>query len=265
MQFKGGSLPENALLLTFDDGYIDNYLVTMPLLIKHGFQGSFFIPAKTFTENVVLDVNRIHFILASADIDELVLEVRQKIEKNRDEYKLPPIEELWNGYAIAGRFDNEKIVFCKRMLQTVLPEELRNKITKELFEKFVGIRENCFSRELYMNRDQIRVMKKNGMFIGIHGYDHYWLANLPVEKMHEDIDHAIDVMQEFINPECWVMNYPYGNQNQEVVDYIKSKGCVLGLTTEVRAADLDTDDRYLFPRLDCNDFPPKSENWKKYE
>ena len=63
---SGADLPENAMLLTFDDGYIDNFLVAFPLLKQHGFQGSFFMPGKTFTENVLLDVNKIHFILASA-------------------------------------------------------------------------------------------------------------------------------------------------------------------------------------------------------
>ena len=49
-------LPDNALLLTFDDGYIDNFTVALPLLKKYGMQGSFFIPGKTFSENVLLDV-----------------------------------------------------------------------------------------------------------------------------------------------------------------------------------------------------------------
>ena len=29
---ENGTLPENALLLTFDDGYIDNYTVAFPIL-----------------------------------------------------------------------------------------------------------------------------------------------------------------------------------------------------------------------------------------
>ena len=71
------------------------------------------------------------------------------------------------------------------------------------------------------------------------------------------------VLDEYIDRDCWVMNYPYGNYSREVIDYISSRGACLGLTTEVRVASLDMDDRFTLPRFDCNDFPPKSENYKK--
>lgn len=260
----GRELPENALLLTFDDGYIDNFTVAFPMLMEHGMQGSFFIPGKTFTENVLLDVNKIHFVLASAPIDKLVLDLENLIKSiSLDCPDIPSYDVLYATYAKEERFDDKKTVFCKRILQTALPEEVRNRLSSILFEKYVGISESDFSRELYMNRDQIRMMKRAGMFIGIHGYDHYWLANLPEEQMHRDVDKALDIMDEFIDRKAWVMNYPYGNYNGGVISYIKKKGCVLGLTTEVRMADMKSDDRYRFPRFDCNDFPPKSENYKK--
>lgn len=264
------SLPEKALLLTFDDGYIDNYTVALPLLKKYGFQGSFFIPAKTFCESKLLDVNKIHFILAcvenSGNVSELAEEVMRLIDENRSEYPdLPSNDDLYRQYAVANRFDPKETVFCKRVLQTALPEELRNKISSELFVNYVGMPEDVFAKELYMNKDQISLMKKEGMFIGIHGYDHYWLGNLDENEMKADIDRALDAMKEYIDRDCWVMNYPYGSYNDKVTDYIASKGCVLGLTSEVRGADLEKDDRYRLPRLDCNDFPPKSNNYKEYE
>lgn len=113
-----------------------------------------------------------------------------------------------------------------------------------------------------MNRDQIRTLKNSGMFIGIHGYDHYWLGNLDEQHMRRDIDRALDVMSEFIDKDSWVMNYPYGNFNQSVIDYISGAGCVMGLTTEPRAACL-SDNIYRLPRLDCNDFPPKSTRYEE--
>lgn len=257
-------LPEKALLLTFDDGYLDNYLFAFPILEEFGVQGSFFIPGKTFTTHQLLDVNKIHYILASADIEELVKDVKKEMDYYRgQEYDFAPTEELFHEYAIANRFDAKETIFVKRMLQTVLPEKLRNTISSNLFEKYVGVTEEQLAYELYMTEEQIRTMKRHGMFIGVHGYDHYWLGDLPKDQMHQDITKALEVMDEFIDRKHWVMNYPYGSYNKDVLDYITKQGASIGLTTDTRVADLKRDNVLELPRLDCNDFPPKSQNYKK--
>lgn len=261
------ALPEKAMLLTFDDGYIDNYLAAFPVLKAHHMQGSFFIPGKTFTENVLLDVNKIHFILASTgNVEALMSDVINELNYYRAEgYDIPDNEALIEEYAKADRFDNKETVFVKRILQTAIPENLRNMIAGKLFEKYVGVPEDKFSRELYMNRDQIKCMKDEGMFIGLHGYDHYWLGNLSKEKMCEDVDKSLEVMEEFIDCNRWVLNYPYGSYNDDVINYVELRGGQIGMTTEVEIADTERDHRFLLPRLDCNDFPPKSENYRTKE
>lgn len=259
---KDGVLPENALLLTFDDGYIDNYLTAFPLLKERGMQGSFFIPGKTITENVLLDVNKVHFILASASIGDLVVEVKQQMDYYRGkEYSFPSTDELWNQYAVANRFDNAETIFVKRMLQTALPEELRGIIASNLFVKYVGISEEVFARELYLNHEQIKLMKDDGMYIGVHGYNHYWLANLPEEQLKVDIDRSLEIMERYIEKDNWVINYPYGSYNEKVSSYVKSKGCKLGVTTQARVAEIGVDNPFAIPRFDCNDFPPKSNHY----
>lgn len=258
-------LPDNALLLTFDDGYIDNYTVAYPILEEYGLQGSFFIPGKTFATHQLLDVNKIHYILASADIYKLVEDLKKQMDYYRgSEYQYASTDELFHEYAVANRFDIKETIFVKRMLQTVLPEKLRNTISSNLFEKYVGDTEEQLAYELYMTEEQVRTMKRHGMFIGIHGYDHYWLGNLPQEQMKEDISLALDVLDQFIDRKQWVMNYPYGSYNQEVIRYIRQQGACIGLTTDVRVAELGKDSAFELPRLDCNDFPPKSENYKMY-
>lgn len=260
-------LPEKAVLLTFDDGYIDNYTCVLPILEEvGGVQGSFFIPGKTFDTHQLLDVNKIHYILASADINRLVLDVKERMEYYRGlEFDYPPTEELFKQWAVANRFDNEGTIFVKRMLQTVLPERLRNRISSDLFEKYVGVSESVLAHEIYMSEGHIRMLKRHGMFIGLHGYDHYWLGNLTKEEMRKDIYRALDALGEFIDRKCWVMNYPYGSYNQDVLDFVKKEGACIGLTTQVRIADLDKDLPLELPRFDCNDFPPKGERYKRYE
>ena len=70
---------------------------------------------------------------------------------------------------------------------------------------------------------------------------------------------ALEAMDEIIDKECFVMNYPYGNYSEEVISYVKQKGCGLGVSVEARGAQLGVDNRFALPRWDCNDVYPKGE------
>lgn len=43
-KLKKGNLEKNAVAISFDDGYLDNYTVALPILEKYGLPASFFIP-----------------------------------------------------------------------------------------------------------------------------------------------------------------------------------------------------------------------------
>lgn len=258
-------LPENATLLTFDDGYIDHFTNAYSILKNEGIQGSFFIPGKSWVEHKLLDVNKIHFIMASTSEDLLYNELISQMNHYRgNEFDFPTNEELWNEYGKASRFDTAKTRFIKRMLQTALPEKLRNRISSELFARFVGVSEDKFARELYMNYEQIRCMKDAGMFIGLHGYDHYHNGKLETDHMLKDMSKAMEVMSDFVDTDRWVMNYPYGSYNDDVIQYISNHGCKAGLTVNPGIADISVDSQYILPRADTNDLPPKSEKFKEY-
>ena len=40
---NGAELPENPIMITFDDGYEDNYQNAYPILKKYGFTGTIFV------------------------------------------------------------------------------------------------------------------------------------------------------------------------------------------------------------------------------
>ena len=80
--------------------------------------------------------------MANANIYELVEDVKKEMDRYRcAEYDYAPTYELFNEYAVANRFDVKETIFVKRMLQMVLPEQLRNTISSNLFEKYVGVTE----------------------------------------------------------------------------------------------------------------------------
>ena len=80
--YYDGDLPSNAILLTFDDAYVDHFTTVFPLLEERGIQGCFFPPAKAILEHKVLDVNKIHFLLASvSNIHDLLRDIYIYLDK----------------------------------------------------------------------------------------------------------------------------------------------------------------------------------------
>ncbi|MFW0737299.1 polysaccharide deacetylase family protein [Flavobacterium sp. T12S277] len=250
-------LPKNAVLLTFDDAYIDHFNVVYPVLNNMGIQGSFFAPVRAVMENSMLDVNKIHFILAAQEnINEIIKKIYILLDKYRVEYKLESNLYYYTKLAKENRYDIAEVIFIKRLLQVELEENLRKIITDELFKEIIGVDESIFSRELYMSLDQIKCMCKNGMHIGSHGYDHYWLGSLSRENQKIEIEKSL----EFIKAVGGDLNYasicyPYGNYNADTLSLLQNYNFKVGMTTRVEVSDLSLDNPLELPRLDTNDLP----------
>jgi peptidoglycan/xylan/chitin deacetylase (PgdA/CDA1 family) len=243
------TLPPNAVWLTFDDGYLDHYLTVFPLLHDRGWQGSFFAPARAVSEGKLLDVNKIHLLLAAVDnISKLVSDIRSDTG--------PAFEHLWSAYAAADVYDPAEVVFVKNVLQHALPQRDRTRIVDNLFARYVSLDERAIASEFYMSSDQIRLMVRNGMFFGSHGYDHSWMTNLAVEEQLREVRLSLDFLNEVgATTNDWVMCYPYGAYNQALLQTLKRFDCSVGLTTRSAVADVSRDTALELPRLDTNYFP----------
>lgn len=255
-------LPEHPVLLTFDDAYKDHFDFVFPYLEHEHIQGAFYAPVKAVTENTVLDVNKIHFILASTPEEKLSLllgELKYQLDYYRKDWNLHNYDYYFDKLAVANRFDSKEVIFIKRLLQVELDERLRKIITNDVFQKVVGMDEGMFSRELYMSMDQIKCMVDNGMHFGSHGYDHYWLNSLSKDKQTFEIQKSLEFIKEIGgDTDNWTICYPYGAYDEDTISILKENGCKLGMTTRVGVADLDDkqgDVIFKLPRLDTNDLP----------
>ncbi len=257
---EGAPLPPRPLILTFDDGYIDHFTEVLPVLDRENLPGCFFPPAKCILENEVLDVNKIHFVLASTpDKRTLVEYIFKKIDENQLRYNLLTSSAYWEKLAKPSRFDPAEVIFSKQVLQRELPFELRQVITDELFSRYVTNDEASFSRELYMSLEQIRVLQRHGMYVGSHGYDHFWLNTLSTQQQEREVDQSLMFLKSVgADVGRWIMCYPYGAYNESLLSVLKSRNCVVGLTTEVGLASLHENNPLILPRLDTNDLPKDS-------
>ena len=252
---KDKKLPKNACWLTFDDGYLDHIKYVFPELKSRGIQGSFFPPKYPIVHRKILDVNAIHYILASCEdktrlrteLDEICLDAKISQAK---------LAEYWEIYGKPNRFDSAEIIYIKRMLQHALPESLRNEITQKLFELYVRENMNDFASKIYMSIKDLKILVDSGMYVGSHGSMHYWLDRLSFEEQAKDIEDSLNLLEEIKAPTSdWFMCYPYGAYNQSTLDVLAQKKCSLAVTTEVAQASISYELRYKLPRFDTNDFP----------
>ena len=248
-------LPKNAIWLTFDDGYKDHIDYAAPLLEKFGFDGAFFPVSDCIVKNQILDVNKIHYILASAESDELLLDILRKEMLN-----LGYSNNDWNNYWFSldktSRFDKENTIFFKRMLQRELPENQRKKILSNIFEKIVGRSECDVANELYMSENDLISLHKRGFTIGSHTSSHRWLNTLSMNEQKKEIEDSLSFLKKIRGEvKDWIMCYPYGGYNDKTLSILKAKDCALGLTIKVGSANFLSQNKYELSRYDTNDFP----------
>lgn len=121
-------LPPNSLIMTFDDGYREHFTHVFPLLKEAGVQGSFFPCGRAVMERSVLDVNKIHFILAAVkDHSRIVSFIFSALDAMRPNSGLLENIEYYRRLAVPGRFDTGEAIFIKRLLQRELPEHIRGR------------------------------------------------------------------------------------------------------------------------------------------
>ena len=252
------ALPDNACWLTFDDGYSDHYEYVYPELVSRRIKGAFFPSVKPVTERKMLDVNKIHLILASVDdVSMIVKELSLLYLKNdlsQDTGK--SFDDYWSALAKPGRFDSADVIFVKSILQYALPEKWRFLFSDILFKKYVSADVHAFADDFYMSSKNLSEMVQAGMYVGSHGYNHLWLGKENHQTQLEEIEKSLVFLESVgAQTDDWVMCYPHGSYNGETLEILKAKGCLAGLTTKVGVADLQHHSHLEFPRLDTNDLP----------
>ncbi len=251
------NLPSKAAVLTFDDGYLDHFTTVLPLLDEAGLPGCFFPPARCVLDREMLDVNKIHHVLASiSDVGKVEDRIFQLMEEWGTSSELRSREAYRSAVAGDHRFDRPQVVLVKRLLQRELPSGLRRRILDHVFDQFVDVSEEVLARELYMTMDQVRCLRRHGMYVGGHGDRHDWMTRLEGNEQRAAVERTLQFLDEVgTSTSQWIMCYPYGAHDASLRACLRDRGCVIGLGTGGETADLHRDDPLALPRLDTNDLP----------
>ena len=251
---------KNPCLLTFDDGYKDHIRFVLPELIKKKIKGCFFPSVYCVEKKKILNINKIHFILAKKISANNIFIELMKIIKNqknkyyKKKYSTKNIIKIKKKYKNNHRFDNKDVAFIKYLLQIYLPKKLRNLCCDKLFKLFVSRKQKKFSENLYMSTSDLKKLLKKGMYVGGHGYNHEHLNKLNFKEQKNEINKNYNFLKKINSPiRSWGMCYPHGSYNANTLKILKNKGCAFGFTTKKGNSNLASSNFLELKRLDTND------------
>lgn len=202
---KGGPLPEKAVVMTFDDGYKDNYHYAYPVLKKYNIPATIFLTTGHIGTGNLFWWDKVSYIIQHTGLDELDLgefgsfSLRSETEKSRAKSVL--IEGLKK---LPGK---EKDLFISDLLVTYgeeIPDDL--------------------GEELILSWDEIKEMSYDGIAFGAHTINHPILTNLPLDQAKREIIQSKKDIEKNIGHRVNAFSYPNGCFNADIAELAKTSG-----------------------------------------
>ena len=247
--------PEDAAVLTFDDGLKDHHRWVLPELERRDLWGVFFVPTGPLVDGRRLPVHRIHTLAGAVPGDRLV---ERLLSVLREEGVFDPDageEEDMYG----DRETPEQVRTFKRILNQEVPYRALDGVLDRLEASFPDAGVAVDTEELYLTADEVADLDDAGMTVGAHSISHRILSRLPDDEQRAEIVDSKDYLESLTDGPVRAFAYPYGTPgtyDDETVRIVEEEFDA-AFTTEERVATAEAlEHRPLrLPRFDCTAFP----------
>lgn len=193
---EGRDVPDHAVALTFDDGYLNNIMEAAPLLAKYE------IPATFFVTTGFLDGTH---------------------------------EPWWWRVREAGRRRSEYVCWCVTMERELkgMSSLDRDKRLRQM-ELSDSTNASGASSVDFMSWSDLRSLAAQGHEIGAHTVSHISLGHESMDTLETEVRESLSRVRDEMGSVSPVYSYPYGERAHFISaleEVLKRHGCMAGVTT----------------------------------
>lgn len=182
----------SSLLITFDDGNLDNYHTAFPILRSHGLQATFFLPTAFIGTDRLPWWDTIAYIVKHSRNDTFRLK-----------YPRPAEFQLNRARPSATVF--QLLRFCSDHATTDYAPLIDELETVCDCARPSGSLDRCF-----LNWDEVREMQAAGMNFGSHTHNHEVLSGLPLERQCSELTESRRILERELGRTVDILAYPVG-------------------------------------------------------
>lgn len=231
----GEALPPDAVVVTFDDGYDDNYRIAYPILRELGMPATFFVStghidsgqpfAYDWLMHMILLTGAPALVLPELGIDLAMPETRDERRK------------------LAGR-----VLLEMKSLGAIAQSDLITRLEREWRMPSNVTPQDCRP----MTWAQLREMHDAGFEIGSHGVHHRMLAKLPQQDMEDEVRDSKVSLECELGISTALMSYPVGGDrayDERVIEATRANGFQLACCYVCGTNPQPAENRYALQRL----------------
>jgi peptidoglycan/xylan/chitin deacetylase (PgdA/CDA1 family) len=188
----GPPLPADAMLITFDDGYEDNYRIAFPILREFGMSATFFVSTGHIDSGRPYAYDWLVYMICTAAADRL------SIPELRVEQRLP-----------ASLVERRRI--AEHVLEAVKrADDATQRAVIAKLERDWNLPRSPHPDCRPMTWDALAEMQDAGMEIGSHGVHHRMLAKLADDELEHELVASKAALDARLGRPAEVISYPVG-------------------------------------------------------
>lgn len=231
--------PDTSVLITFDDGYVDNYENAFPILKANGVSATIFLTSSMVGSENRFWWDRLYVLLGQINTIQILWEVAEKMEWQTpltiEDRKLP-----------GNKFDSFKYRYFN-----ILNERLKSLNASEIevflhrFSKMIGTEPKQNIRE-FLNWHEIDEMSRNNIYFGSHTHTHPNLKILTDTEIFSEFSLSKEIIEKKVNQDIFTLSYPSGLFDTRCKKILEQCNYQLAFQTRLKNSSWD---RFSIPRI----------------
>jgi len=241
-------IPPKSLVITFDDGWRDNYLYAFPILKKYHVPAIIFLTTDYIGTNSIFWFLKASILVTNSKLSKAQLgELIDKYESGMNSTKTLPDGKSEEASSILSDRD----WFIERLKQ-VDPKNIPA-VLKELSAQNGPAADTVKEDRSMLAWEEVIEMNRNGVDFGSHGCSHGIMPALTDAEIQRELMESKGIIERKLGRKINLFAYPNGDYSSHVIELVSRSGYICALATKEKNKPESDMNIYSLTRINVHD------------